>query len=120
MLNTLMYQTLDQFFNNSNASLSGILVYVQANVPIFFPLLIFCLWLITLLGTYFGEIGISGRGDFLSSFAVANIFIAIVTIIGSNISYAGIPFIPFIYVVPIIALAVAGIAILFMQNTEQQ
>lgn len=62
------YETLNQA-NVSSAS--GIFIYVADVVPVFTPMLLFTLFIITLLGTYYSQKRLERGSSFLTSFAVA-------------------------------------------------
>ena len=73
------YTTFQEF---NQTGLAGLLTYPAAVVPAFIPMLLFAIFSITFMGTFFGQARISGRsGDFFSSFAVAGFFIAIMSIL---------------------------------------
>lgn len=72
------YQTFTEF---NNTGLDGLFLYPAEVVPAFIPLVLFACFSIALLATYFSQKGLTGRGDFVSSFAVAGYFIAIISIV---------------------------------------
>ena len=45
--------------------------YVSSIEPIFFPLVLFAIFMIACLGSFFTQKSLSGRGNFLASLAVA-------------------------------------------------
>ena len=70
-----MYQTFQEF-NNTN--LTGLFLYPAEVVPIFIPMVLFVLFSIVLLGSYFAQKRLSGRGNFAASFAAAAYLITII------------------------------------------
>ena len=74
------YQTLTEF-NQTGAA--QFLSYPAAVVPIFIPMLLFTLYIIVLLGTYFSSKRLTGRGDFFASLAAAGLFTVVLAIIMS-------------------------------------
>jgi len=74
------YQEMSSF-NVTGAH--GIFTYVADTVPIFFPLTLFALFIIVLLGTYFSQRNSTGRADIFSSLAVAGYFVSLVALIMS-------------------------------------
>jgi len=72
----MTYKTISDY---NVSSPEQILAYVANTVDIFVPMLLFSLFIITLLGTYYAQQrGPTGRGRFMSSFAVAGYFTLIV------------------------------------------
>jgi len=71
----MTYQTISDY---NVSSPEQILSYVATTVDIFIPMMLFSLFIITLLGTYFAQQRIQGRGKFASSFAVAGYFTLII------------------------------------------
>lgn len=82
--------------------------YAADIVPIFIPLVLFAIFIITMLGTYFSQRRTTGRGDMISSFAVAGIITAISATLLSLIDV-----VPLILLVPVWVIAFIGIIILF-------
>jgi len=80
MLNTILTHTTQTFFEFQNATnttnLNNLFVYVAEVVPIFFPMMFFSLFIIILVGTYFSQNRLTGRGDFGGSFAIASFITA--------------------------------------------
>jgi len=75
----MAYQTFQSF---NQTGLAGLLTYPAAVVPQFIPMLLFAIFSITFMGTFFGQSRISGRsGDFFSSFAVAGFFTMMISIL---------------------------------------
>ena len=107
----MTYQTLDEA---NKTSIVGVLSYINNIVPIFTPLMLFALWIIILLGSYFSQIRTRGYGDILGSFAVANIIIAVVSIV---MTLSPEPVINIPTVVICIALAIIGVAILLTTDS---
>lgn len=58
--------------------LESLMQYVSYTIPIFVPLLLFGLFMIVLLSSYFAQRYRDGRGDFLASFVVAGFLTTIV------------------------------------------
>lgn len=74
-----MAYTEIQSFNITG--IEGLLLYAAEVVPIFIPLALLSLFLIVLFGTFFSMQRVSGKSDFLSSFAVAGWFTTIIAFI---------------------------------------
>jgi hypothetical protein len=81
-LTKMAWQTLDQY---NATDVGGLFTYAAQIVPIFTPLMLTSIFIITLLGTYFSQKRLSGRSDFLSSFAVAGWLTFVVAILMSLI-----------------------------------
>tara|TARA_R110000787_G_scaffold199647_2_gene310756 strand:- start:5161 stop:5493 length:333 start_codon:yes stop_codon:yes gene_type:complete len=72
------YDTFQEF---NQTGLTGLLTYPAHVVPSFTPMLLFAIFMITFLGTFFGQARITGRGgDFFSSFAVASFFMTFIAL----------------------------------------
>lgn len=76
----MTYKTFQQY---NQTDLAGLFTYPAEVVPVFAPLLLFALFMIALLGTYYSQKRLTGRGDFFSSFAVAGYFTAVIAIVMS-------------------------------------
>ena len=75
----MAYQTFQSF---NQTGLAGLLTYPAAVVPQFVPMLLFAIFSITYLGTYYSQGRIAGKGgDFFSSFAVAGFFTAVISML---------------------------------------
>ncbi len=73
------YQTLQEFGNTSEG-IHIMFLYAAATVPIFIPLMLFSFFIVMALGSYFAQIRIRGRGNFIASMAVASYITAITAI----------------------------------------
>jgi len=72
----MVYETLDSI--NTSEGLHTLYVYANSVVPILTPMILFGIFLITLMASYFSSIRLRGDANFSASFAVAGFFIAIV------------------------------------------
>lgn len=74
----MVYQTLDQV--NTSEGIHTLLVYANSVVPVFTPLVLFGLFMVTFLGSYFARLRFNnGEANLSSSFAVAGFFVAVVS-----------------------------------------
>ena len=60
----MAYETIN---STSMRSIADLMVYTGTTFSGFWPLVLFGLWLIITLGTYFSQQRLSGSGDFISS-----------------------------------------------------
>ncbi len=68
-----------QTVQEANAtSLAEIFVYVATVSPVFIPMMLFSIFCVIALGTYFSPLRTTGRADFSASFAVAGWFTALI------------------------------------------
>lgn len=74
------WQTFEDF---NRTDVAGLFVYSAEIVPIFTPMLLFALFTIVLLATYFSQRRTTGRGDFFASFSVAGYFTVVVAFLMS-------------------------------------
>jgi predicted PurR-regulated permease PerM len=90
--------------------LSGVFGYVAYIVPNFTSILLFSLFIIIFLGSYYSQLRTRGFGDWLGSFAVASVIIAVLSIVIYMIQP---PIISGTTVLICIALAIIGVAGIF-------
>lgn len=64
----MTYSTLE---NASDLDLRGLLQFPSIDTPIFWPLMLFAIFLVFTLSTFFREVRREGKGNILSSLAVA-------------------------------------------------
>ena len=72
----MAYQTLNAV--NTSEGLHTLYTYANGIVPILTPMILFGLFLVTMMVSYFSSIRLRGDANFSSSFAVAGFFIAVV------------------------------------------
>lgn len=65
----MTFQTIDEF---NVTGIEGLFLYAAEVVPIFIPLLLLAIFMITMLGTFFSQKRLTGSSDFLSSMTVAS------------------------------------------------
>ncbi len=63
--------TYTQLENITDLDLRAFLQFPSLDTPIFYPLLLFAIFIVFTLSTFFREIRREGKGNFLSSLAVA-------------------------------------------------
>lgn len=111
----MVYQDIFNYTNSTGATgITGVFGYVATSFPVFFPFVLFCIWLIIMLGSYFSEKRLNGIGDIMSSFAVSSV----ITFVLSSILYLMIsPSLidPITWIVTLI-FAVIGVASMFTSN----
>ncbi len=74
------YQTLD---NITNLTLEGFMQFPTTDTPLFYPFILFAIFLVMTLLTFFREIRREGKGNFLSSLAVGGYVTTVIAIIFS-------------------------------------
>ena len=79
----MVYKTLDDV--NTSAGLHTLYIYVNEIVPIFTPMVLFGLFIVTLLASYFASMRLRGDANFSASFAIAGFFISVVALFMSFI-----------------------------------
>lgn len=65
----MAYPTLSDY--NTSKGIQVVFQYAAETVPIFTPLVLFALFVVTCLGVYYSQIRLRGIGDFWASFATA-------------------------------------------------
>ena len=74
----MAYQTLDNYTNvTGQVGLGAIFTYVANIVPLFIPLVLFALFVITGVGSFMFQERVKGRGDLPASFAAASVLVAL-------------------------------------------
>lgn len=106
------YQTLD---DANVTSLAGLLSYVSDAVPIFVPMLLFTIYVISGLASYFSQQRLTGEGDLFASLASAGLLTFVVSIIMSLIPN----FINITYVIICLVVAIVGGIIYFFSQDKQ-
>ena len=74
----MTWQTFQQF---NQTDLTGLFVYPASVWSGFIPLVLFALYVIVLMATFFAGKRLTGREDFFASVAVAGFFTAVIAII---------------------------------------
>ncbi len=77
----MIFQAYITFTEFNKTGLAGLLTYPAHVWAGFTPLLLFALFSIVLMSTFFSQKRLSGRGDFFSSFAAAGYFTAIIAFV---------------------------------------
>lgn len=77
----MIFNTYRTFSNWNKTGLDQMFVYASDTVPIFTPMLLFSLFMITMLASYFSSKRLGADGDFAASFAVAGFITAIVALV---------------------------------------
>ena len=70
---------------NTSAGIHTLFLYVADIVPIFIPLVLFAIFMITMLATYFSQRRITGRGDFPASFVTGGFLTVIIALVLSMV-----------------------------------
>ncbi len=77
----MAYQTLDNFSaSTSTEGIGMLLVYVANIVPIFIPLVLFALFIITAVGSFMFQEKFKGRGDIAASATAASVLVFVTSI----------------------------------------
>ena len=79
----MIYQAYQTFTEFNQTGMAGLFLYPASVVDIFIPMVLFTMFVVILLATYFSQKRLTGRGDFFASFAVAGYFVAILSFLMS-------------------------------------
>lgn len=79
----MIFQAYQTFQEYNQTDLAGLFTYAAKIVPLFTPLLLAAIFLIALLASFFSNKRITGKSDFMSSFAAASFFTTVVAFIMS-------------------------------------
>ncbi len=105
----MTWKTLDDV--NTSEGVHTIATYVADTVPIFMPMILFAIFIIAGLGSFFASIRVTGRGDFPASFAAAGFLTAIVATFMSLIPLINLATLSLTY-----AIAIVGVIWLFFSR----
>lgn len=106
---TRAWETFEEF-NRTDAS--GLLLYPANTWSGFIPLVLVGLFIISMLATFFARQRLTGKGDFIGSFAAAGFFTAII-----SISMSLIPdLINGLTIAVCIAIAIIGVILLLVSR----
>lgn len=101
---------------NTSEGIHTLFTYAVDTVPVFVPLLIFAIFIIGCVGSFFAQKRLTGRGNLPGSFAVGSWLTAIVAIVFSLIPN----FIRTGTVVFCIALAILGTIWLYISRMDEK
>jgi len=79
----MSYQTFTEFNKTGIAAIFQYPTQLELVEHIFMPLLLFTVFIIALLASYFSQTRLRGRGDFWASFAAAGYFVVILAFVMS-------------------------------------
>ena len=71
----MTYETINE---GNVTGVAGIFTYVANVVPIFTPMLLFTIFIVAMLGSYYAQKRMEGKSSFLASFAVASYMTTII------------------------------------------
>jgi uncharacterized membrane protein YiaA len=78
----MAYETYQDYLTAHNSTgLEGMFQYAASTVNLFIPLLLFAVFIIALLGTYFSSKRMNGRGDFWSSMVAASFMTSVLSVL---------------------------------------
>ena len=109
----MAYPTLNEVVNTSEG-IHTLFIYTAHIVPIFIPLVLLAFFVIILLGTFFAQERLRGRGDFVASFTVAGYVTFIVASVMSLVENL----ISSITVITSLIVALIGTLWLFISRKE--
>lgn len=98
----MVYQTLDQF--NTTGGMYTLISYTSNVVPIFIPLVLFAIFIISCLGSYFATIRRNSIGDFPASFAAAGFITSVIATIMSILNIVNLPTLSLTYGITILGV----------------
>ena len=81
MIENILFNKWQTFTEFNQTGLTGIFTYPADTWSAFIPLVLFGLFVIVLLSTFFTQKRLTGRDDFFASLAVAGFFTAVIAII---------------------------------------
>jgi len=79
----MVYETIDSI--NTSEGIHTFYIYANGVVPILTPMILFGIFIVTLLGSYFSIMRTRSDANFSASFAVAGFFVSIIAIFMSFI-----------------------------------
>ena len=112
MIEQIIFRQWQTFQEFNQTSAQGLLTYPAHIWGGFIPLLLFAIFTITLLTTYFSKKRTTGEGNFKGSFAVAGFFVGVVAILMNLIP----DLINSLTTAIAVGIAILGVVILFIPN----
>lgn len=106
-----VYQTLEN--NITNLDLQGILNFPNLDYPLFYPIFLMVIFLVIASLTFFREVSREGRGNFLSSLAVAGFVTTAISLILSFLQL-----IPTITVVTTMVVSLIFMVLFLLTKTD--
>jgi len=106
------YKTLDDA--NLSDGLHTLFTYAEDIVPGFTGMILFALFIILLMGSYYSQRRITGKGDFPASFAASTFVVFIISIVMSLIP----DFINQTYVIMTLVMATIGMIWLYLSRRD--
>ncbi len=94
--------TYTQLEELPNLDLRGFLQFPSLDTPIFYPLLLFAIFIIFTLSTFFREVRREGKGNFLSSLAVAGFVTTAIAVIFSLLALIQVQIVVITFVISIV------------------
>ncbi len=94
--------TYTQLEELPNLDLRGFLQFPSLDTPIFYPLLLFAIFVIFTLSTFFREVRREGKGNFLSSLAVAGFVTTAIAVIFSLLALIQVQIVVITFVISIV------------------
>lgn len=95
----MTYKTLE---NISDLDLRGFLQFPSIDTPIFYPLLLFAIFMIFTLATFFREVRREGKGRILSSLAVAGFVTTAIAVIFSLLELIQVQIVVLTFVISVV------------------
>lgn len=109
------YQTVSDV---NITDLSGLMVYIQTNEPIFAPMLLFTIWAILTFASYFSQKRMTGQANFFASATIGAWITTLCSMILAMVQTNNIPFVSIPIVLTCIAITVLFSIFYFMNNDE--
>jgi len=96
------YKTLDQ--HNTTEGMHTLLSYTAEVVPIFIPLILFAIFTISCIGSYFASIRMNNVGDFPASFSAAGFITSVIATLMSILDIVNLPTLSLTYGITIVGV----------------
>lgn len=110
----MTYQTIFDYANQTGSTgIAGVVSYASTVSSVLMPLVLFGIFLILMLGSYFAQIRSRGQGDLLGSFAVASIVTAVLSVVLYMVNP---PIVNTFTVLVCIVIAIVGVASIFTSS----
>ncbi len=93
----MTYETIENI-----TDLRGMLQFPSTDTPIFYPLLLFAIFIVFTLSTFFREVRREGKGNFLSSLAVAGFVTTVIAVIFSFLELIQVQIVVLTFVISVV------------------
>lgn len=103
----MTYNTLDNITSNGSSSdIVNILTLPTKDFPIFYPMILFAIFIILTLSLFFNQKGREGKGEFMSCLAVSSFATSLISLAMSVLGLIGSTTTVFVFAISIVFIVI--------------